>query len=453
MPRGQLTIEDRLHIRVTKLTKSVERLRHLIQTLRSELKSKDRAIHELELKLEEKESQRKELAGYLYKQNHSSRDKKPLGKKPGSPAFHRPKPQENEVTQTLSFPLSECPACNHALGKTAEETVRYEEDIDLAPKKIIKKYIIERYWCSFCRDFVKSPRVPPIRRIGPNVLGYILYARYRLRLPQEKIKESLSDLHNFRISEGEIAEKLKEAEELFGKEYESIIALIRSARIVYADETGWRMDGENWWLWVFVTDTGVRYLLEMSRGKGVPEQALGTKKDRVIISDGYAVYAKLPGENQQCWVHLLRSARNASELLYQDLVALYVKLGEELTKPMQNRARAFLTGELKRISEKTYQEHRAKKVQARIKKHQDRLFTCLRYDGVLPENNTAERALRHQVVMRKIFGGCRSPDGARAHEVNTSVLETLKKQNPTRSFFEVVLPLLKKRIEERHSGL
>lgn len=274
-----------------------------------------------------------------------------------------------------------------------------------------------------------------------------------MRLPQDKIRESLFDLHAFRISEGEIAEKLKEAEQLFGKDYEAITELIKTAKIVYADETGWRMDGENWWLWVFATDKGIRYLLEMSRGKGVPQEALGKKRDRVIISDGYAVYGKLPGEKQQCWVHLMRVAKLVSIRMYEDILTLYLKLGEELTKPIKDRDPPFFEQQLRAIIEKQYQEPQAEKIQERIRRHQSPLLTCLYYKGVLPENNTAERALRPQVVMRKIFGGSRSPAGAKAHEVNTSVLETLRKQNPKASFFEVMVPLLKKRIEERHSRL
>ena len=81
-----------------------------------------------------------------------------------------------------------------------------------------------------------------------------------------------------------------------------------------------------------------------------------------------------------------------------------------------------------------------------MKHHASVLFTCLEYEGILPENNTAERAIRPQVVMRKIFGGSRSLKGAQAHAVNTSVLETMKKQNPHAGFFEIMLPLLKERI-------
>ena len=54
--------------------------------------------------------------------------------------------------------------------------------------------------------------------------------------------------------------------------------------------------------------------------------------------------------------------------------------------------------------------------------------------------------------MRKIFGGSRSLDGAKAHEVNTSVIETMRKQNPDKNFFEIMLPLLEKRVKEKHEN-
>lgn len=450
MPRGQLSREKRLEQQVTRLKNLNQRHRKTITELKAIIKQQDKRIRELQEKIEDKEAQRKQLLSYLYKPNKKKGTAQPRGKKPGAPGYQRPKPKEDEVTETHAFTMPKCPSCRITpLGKPTETVVKYEEDIDLAPRKIIIKYLIARYWCSKCQEFVRSPDIPPITRIGPNVMGYILYARYRLRLPQAKIKESLEDLHNFVISDGEVAEKLQEAERLFGKDYRAIAELIKAAKIVYADETGWRMEGENWWLWVFKTNKGVRYVIEDTRGKGVPEKALGTKKDRVIISDGYKVYDNLPGDNQQCWVHLLRVARDASPTLHEDLVRLYVELGEELLKPLSQRDPPFFTQKLQTIIEKDYSDLPAKKAQERIVRHQKQLLTCLSYEGVLPENNTAERALRNHVVMRKIFGGSRSPDGAHAHEVNTSVIDTMIQQNPDSSFFDTMLPLIKKRIEEK----
>jgi hypothetical protein len=137
-----------------------------------------------------------------------------------------------------------------------------------------------------------------LRRFGPNVMGSLRYARYRLRLPLAKIQESLRDLHDFEISEGEIGNQLADAKEGFGDQYDLITELIRSARVVSADESGWRMDGDNGYIGASVApeDGAIRYELGDTRGGGIPKEARGDKVDRVIVSDGYLVYNSLPSE-------------------------------------------------------------------------------------------------------------------------------------------------------------
>ncbi len=360
--------------------------------------------------------------------------------KPRTPdSYKRPLPKEEDVTETKDYPIDRwCTDCNGPFSEHQFVTY-FVEDIPLPQKKIVTKHIITRHWCSHCETYVKSPDVPPIARIGRNALGYILYARYRLRLPMKKIQESLSDLYDFNLSEGEIVDTLKDAETLFGKDYAAIQMLIREAQTVYADETGWRMDGKNWWLWVFATATGTQYVIEDTRGKGVPERMLGNKEDRVIISDGYAAYQNLPGDKQQCWVHLLRTAKLHSPALYENLALLYKKLLLELEKPIPKRNKEYLKKEFTALIEKKYPEPTVEKVKGRMRRHTTFLFTCLDYDSVLPENNTAERAIRPQVVMRKIFGGSRSFAGAKAHQVNSSIIETMRKRNPGTNFFDVML--------------
>lgn len=446
--RGYLSKEVRLQISVARLKSGIIKLREKVIELTKLNKEKDREIEELKIQLVDKESQRKELLSYLYKPGKKDVESKPLGKKIGAPAYHRPIPPESAVTAEHTYALKQCPICKGRVGAAVDAVVKYVEDIALKPRPTVVKHTITRHWCANCETYIKSPDVPPIARIGIKTMGYVLYARYRLRLPMGKIRESLRDLYDFNISEGEIVAVLNDSETLFGKDYEALTALIQEAKAVYADETGWRMDGENWWLWVFVTTTGTQYVIEDTRGKGVAEQALGKKKDRVIISDGYTAYQNLPGDKQQCWVHLLRTAKLHSPILYEDLVMLYKKLLIELEKPLAQRDKVKFQQEFAALIIKRYIESTAGKVQERMRRHASVLFTCLNYEGVLPENNTAERAIRPQVVMRKIFGGSRSLAGARAHQVNSSVIETMRKQNPDANFFDVILPLLEKRRSE-----
>lgn len=447
--RGHLSREIRLEVSVARLKGSVGRYRLKLREQAVLLKEKDRTIKELEAKLVDKEGQRKELLSYLYKPRKKSAEGKPRGKKPGAPAYHRPTPPESAVTEAHTYRAVQCPFGEHLVGDVVDTVVKYTEDIALKPRPTVVKHTITRHWCSSCEMYVRAKDIPPISRIGVKTLGYILYARYRFRLPMKRIRESLRDLYDFKISEGEIVATLKDAETLFGKDYQAIMVLIQEAKAVYADETGWRMDGANWYLWVFVTTRGVQYVIEDTRGKGVAARALGEKKDRVIISDGYAAYQNLPGDKQQCWVHLLRKAKLHSARLYEDLVLLYKKLLCELEKPLPERNRKAFEATFDLLIEKEYREQGVAKVRGRMKRHRNFLFTCLDYDGVLPENNTAERAIRPQVVMRKIFGGSRSLAGAKAHQVNSSVIETMRRQNPDAGFFDVMLPLL----EQRRSGL
>jgi transposase len=428
-----------------------------IKDLKRQLVNKDLRIAELETKLLDKEAQRKALANKLFKarkqrteaQAEQTGKTKP-GAQPGHKTSRRPTPAPETVTDRQIFDLAVCPSCKNGVGDAVDKVEKYQEDIDLAPRnKIVRHYTITRHWCGHCQEYVRPVNTPAqnLRRFGPNVMGYILYARYRLRLPLLKIQESLNDLHDFQISEGEIQNQLNEARDSFGDQYDLICELIKSARIVYADESGWRMDGDNWYIWAFVSpeDGAIRYEVVDTRGGGIAKDALGNKEDRVIVSDGYSVYNSLPGSNQQCWIHLIRVAKEKTKHLYGELCELYSSLLLELEKPPPQRDKLYFDQELTRLQAKTYRaqtEPLAKEVQARIARHHDQLLVCLDHEGVLPENNTAERAIRPQVILRKIFGGSRSPNGAKTHAVNTSVIATKLQQNPDKTFFEVMLPLI-----------
>lgn len=453
MPKGLLSVEQRLTQNVSRLKTLNTKLRGTIADLTTRLQTVLTENKQLKAQLEEKELQRKVLAEKLYKPGAPADELKPLGKKPSERGYTRPDPPEGSVTQTLTFTPDICPHCHRkdGLGPVYSTVVKYQEDIDLHPEKSVTKYVITKHWCRNCQDYVRSNKIRPeyfnLERLGPNVMAYVLYARYRLRLPYNKIKASLGDLHDFAISEGEIAAQLTRAKELFGTDYEAICELVKLASRVHCDETGWRIGGKHFWIWVFVTPQGLLYKIEDNRSREVPRLALGDNPDRVLISDFYAAYFKIPGENQFCWVHLLRDTDRVGGQLHEDAKAAFAALQEELAKDVPKRAYDRLDRLLEAIIQTTYTGRylgRVKVLQDRIRKTKPQLLTCLKYPGVLPENNTAERALRNSVVMRKIFGGSRTLAGAKAMEVNTSVIDTLIQQHPGQGFFEVILPHLKK---------
>jgi hypothetical protein len=84
-----------------------------------------------------------------------------------------------------------------------------------------------------------------------------------------------------------------------------------------------------------------------------------------------------------------------------------------------------------------------------LRKQRQRLFTFLYVAGVAATNNTAERAIRPAVVVRKIAAGNRSERGAQVHAVVTSLWQTCRQQELAlngvkgRDFLGVVTTLLR----------
>jgi hypothetical protein len=70
----------------------------------------------------------------------------------------------------------------------------------------------------------------------------------------------------------------------------------------------------------------------------------------------------------------------------------------------------------------------ARRLAGRLLRHRRQLTPFLWDEKLDGTNNAAERALRPAVVMRKVTGGSRSEEGARAWAVLASVLRTARQQ-------------------------
>ena len=75
------------------------------------------------------------------------------------------------------------------------------------------------------------------------------------------------------------------------------------------------------------------------------------------------------------------------------------------------------------------------------------LFTFLYCPGLDATNNVSERAIRALIGARKNWGGNRTPRGARAQAVLTSILQTAKQQG--KKPFDVLVQLLCGRDQDR----
>ena len=202
-----------------------------------------------------------------------------------------------------------------------------------------------------------------------------------------------------------------------------IVERIRGSPVVHADETGWREDGANGYVWTFSTPTD-RYFLRRGRGKSVVDEVLGDGFAGVLVCDFYAAYPHYDGPKQRCWAHLLRDIHDLQGLYPDDgqlaqwagaVHGLYAE-AKAFAHPKEKQRRAAQRAWEQRLLAigRPFLDDRAAaqaKLCRRIERHIKELFVFVGEPAAPSDNNAAERSLRHLVVSRKVSGGTRSAQG------------------------------------------
>ena len=210
--------------------------------------------------------------------------------------------------------------------------------------------------------------------------------------------------------------------------------------MIYVDETGFPVDGEQHWVWTFVTEDEVLYTVDQSRGSQVLETVLGEEfaEDATLSCDGWSAYPAYHPKLQRCWAHLLREAEFVAERNEeaQQLCEELHELHDDLTtfterEPSASARKEKRVEAMLHLEGLTRQEYANEEVTDLIEKIRNGLghwLTFVTEPDVDSTNNRAERALREQVVLRKIFRSLRSADGVRIHETITTMLATWQRR-------------------------
>ena len=244
----------------------------------------------------------------------------------------------------------------------------------------------------------------------------------------------------------------------------AILDRIRASPVVHADETGWRQNGNNGYVWTFSTPTE-RYFpcssqgqaLRRGRGKAVVDEALGESFSGVLVSDLYAAYHHYDGPKQRCWAHPCSSQGQALLRDIHDLVALYPKDaprwpsgprqsissmsrpglspilrhndGAPLNWPgsgscwsSASPCQPFLADPL------ALQGRLCRRIERLPRTGYGELFVFVAEPDVPSDNNPAERSLRHLVISRKVSGGTRSERGTESKMTLASIFGTWRAQ-------------------------
>src|SRR6266571_6643079 len=363
-------------------------------------------------------------------------EKKPRKKREAQHNRARRRARPTHITQ---HSLTMCPDCDLRLGGISLARCREVIDVPPSPAVQVTEHRIFKGWCAGCQKWHEAPvalqaEVLGQGRIGVRLASTIAYLRTSLRLPLRQIRELLRTLHGFEVSLGEIVELLHRLSTHAQPALNSLLSEIRASPAVQADETGWREDGLNGYIWSVSTPTVRYYEYHHSRAGEVVKRLIGDEFAGVLGSDFYAGYNTHQGLHQRCWVHFLRDIHDLKKLhpddeelsrwakavkdVYEQAVAW---AGQQLDPSLSPRQRDRV-----RVAQQHAFEQRLWKLCQpyvhttapqhtlceRVEQFLPELFVFVAVPGVPAHNNLAERSVRPLVIARKISGGSRSPSGS-----------------------------------------
>jgi transposase len=436
-----MTAEETIASLTAQLKEAVERLREVSEDLRQtqeQLQQTQEHLQQAQMRMAELEKLKTPPADFVKanKKKPTAQEKKPRKKREAQSnrARRRARP-----TQMVEHRIVQCPDCHLRLGGISLARVREVIEIPAPPPLEITHHRIYKGWCGQCHKWHEAPvelseQVLGHGRMGVRLASLIAYLRSVMRLPIRQLREVLRQVYGVEVSIGEIVELLHRIREHAQPVLDDLKGKIRSSPAVQADETGWREDGINGYIWSVSTPQIRYYEYHHSRAGAVVKQLIGDDFPGVLGSDFYAGYNSHQGLHQRCWVHYLRDVHdlkkacpNNQELsswakavkdLYEEAVD-WAAHGPDpgLSPRHQQQARVEQQHAFEQRLWALCQPHvhtltPQQTLCKRVEQFLPELFVFVAVPGVPSHNNLAERSVRPLVIARKISGGTRSPKGS-----------------------------------------
>ncbi|MFZ2253518.1 MAG: IS66 family transposase [Minisyncoccia bacterium] len=376
----------------------------------------------------------------------------------GHIGWFRKKPKKIDRVEEVK--LSSCPECGsqdiRECGKIGEHI---QEDIIL-PRVETTLYRHHHYYCSGCHKIVAGHGQDELANsyIGPKAKAFAAFLRYGIKISERDVKILFERAFNLKIVASSIAGFRGQLKRAGAPLYQLLVASLKKGSFIHADETGWKVNGENRWLWKFSNKSVSVSHIDQSRGQKVVENILGGSYNGTLISDFLSAYNKIAAKNKQrCLVHILRDLKKVKEYWHDDEEVLrYIKrlreifegaiaLQEEYKNKRWDKSyrarRENLKSSLKDFAFPNPDKRILKRFAKRLGRHKDELLTFLYEKGVDYHNNHAEQQIRPDVIFRKITFGNRSENGAQYHSVIMSILQTAKLNqiDPISTFKDILL--------------
>ena len=425
-------------------------------------------VHKLQVEIVELKKENANLQGRIHELEHSknsnnssippSKDDNRIkrnqslrtgsGKKSGGQLGHKGHTLKMVETpdEIINHSLSFCKDCGIDISHKASTIFEKRQVVELPPINPI--YIEHRCYSTLCScgclnkaDFPERVNAPI--QYGETVENMVSYLNVSQYIPYNRIVSMLSGLFNIPLSEGSVSNIINRFANRAKPLYEQIRKEIETSKVVGADETGAKMNGDKWWFWTWQNDNGTYTTASNNRAFSTVEDNFSEGfKNAVLISDRYGAHLKTKAyAHQVCISHLFRDLNYLIELTgaqtikrFKDLLkhALFLKSQMKAHEYQQtNLVRNFIQREtFKILSDDHSQEH--KKVKSLLKKLngcRNHIFEFLHNVNVPPDNNGSERAIRNVKVKQKVSTMFKSEQGITNYAIIRSVFDTCTKRN------------------------
>ncbi len=376
----------------------------------------------------------------LYTKPRAPKSKRKPGAKKGHAPARRKTPQR--IDRREDHRLDACPDCGRPLQRCKRTRTRKIEDILEDLRTEVTEHTIRRDYCPHCKKHVEPVVADalPKAALGHRIMALTGWLHYGLGVTISQVIGLLGHLLQTRLSAGGLMAMWMRLAMILEPWYEQTGKQARASAVLHADETGWRVNGQTWWLWCFANGQVCFYMIDRSRGSPALAKFFLEAFDGVLITDFWAAYnAVNAAERQCCLVHLLRELEKVD--LHNESAewqAFAKKLRRLIGDGIRLRKREDYTPQryasrihridrrLMAMARAEYADADASRLGKRLLRHADQLFTFLDYPDVPFENNFAERMIRPAVILRKTSQSNRSEKGAAAQAVLMSIYRTLK---------------------------
>src|SRR3990167_4349684 len=229
----------------------------------------------------------------------------------------------------------ECPNCHSKDVGVVGQNHRQQEEMppEIRPRTV--DVIRDVCKCNKCGlKFMARDGITPLQgRFGINLMVLVIFLKFIMRGVLRKTTSFLDASFAMKLSPASVQAIIERAAKAGETEYQELKEKIKAAKLLYIDETSFRVLGRNWWVWVFRSDTDLLLVIRNSRGNNVLEEVLGKDYAGIVVCDCWRAYDFLTcAILQRCWAHLLRKSAELKEVPGRHFHKKLSKLFERVVK-------------------------------------------------------------------------------------------------------------------------